>query len=311
MELLWIEPHQPLRGMLRDSEMDLMARVARRDPRRNVQMIEGAGMTVLQRANLFGAMGLDINPTMYKLQGRMLDVPLLRYRVLISEPESQRMRDGRWDLRRKFFTVPTRLDSLCVIQISPQTVPQHVLESFSTRGLAYGMTSAAARRVHNQVSDSTSPIDLNDALEALRQSVGRRAKISIVLVLFAAQDNDGYAAIKFWGDTIAGVNTVCCTTGDKGKAGLLGNAPFQGNLALKFNVKLSGRNHSLANSAYDSINAGKKATTMIVGADVTHPSGASIKHCPSIAAVVASTDITGVYYRGSMRLQAGKVEVST
>jgi len=45
------------------------------------------------------------------------------------------------------------------------------------------------------------------------------------------------------------------------------------------------------------------SNTMVIGADVTHPSPGCIPGCPSIAAVVGSIDESGGKYLGSMRLQ--------
>lgn len=47
---------------------------------------------------------------------------------------------------------------------------------------------------------------------------------------------------------------------------------------------------------------------MVVGADVTHPQKGS--GCPSMAAVVATSDESSNQYLGSGRLQKGKDEVS-
>ncbi|CZT20221.1 uncharacterized protein RCC_06078 [Ramularia collo-cygni] len=50
-------------------------------------------------------------------------------------------------------------------------------------------------------------------------------------------------------------------------------------------------------------------STIVVGADVTHPGRGSVQHCPSVAAVVASTDPFAVNYPGSMRLRRSKQEM--
>lgn len=89
-------------------------------------------------------------------------------------------------------------------------------------------------------------------------------------------------------------------------------AALLSNLALKVNIKLRGMNHRVAapesnvsTSAFIDI----AADTIVVGADVTHPSG-SMAFSPSIAAVVASDDGDFANFPGSMRLQAGTQEVN-
>ena len=72
------------------------------------------------------------------------------------------------------------------------------------------------------------------------------------------------------------------------------------NLALKFNLKLGGVNHSLRPDKLGFLQNGK---TMIVGIDVTHPSPGQIKDGPSIAAVVANVDKDLARWPCSLRTQ--------
>lgn len=53
----------------------------------------------------------------------------------------------------------------------------------------------------------------------------------------------------------------------------------------------------------------KKAPTMLVGIDVTHPGPGSVKGTPSIAAVVASCDPDYAQFPASMEIQESKKEV--
>lgn len=57
------------------------------------------------------------------------------------------------------------------------------------------------------------------------------------------------------------------------------------NVALKVNMKLGGVNHVLTGAGTTWL---KQKKTMLMGADVTHPSPGSLKGTPSIASVVAS-----------------------
>jgi eukaryotic translation initiation factor 2C len=53
----------------------------------------------------------------------------------------------------------------------------------------------------------------------------------------------------------------------------------------------------------------KKAPTMLVGIDVTHPGPGSVRGTPSIAAVVASCESDFAQYPASMEIQETKKEV--
>ena len=50
--------------------------------------------------------------------------------------------------------------------------------------------------------------------------------------------------------------------------------------------------------------------TMLVGIDVTHPDRNSVKHTPSIAAVVANVDHHFAQYPASMSIHKSREEVS-
>jgi hypothetical protein len=54
----------------------------------------------------------------------------------------------------------------------------------------------------------------------------------------------------------------------------------------------------------------KLTSLMIVGAHVSHPGSGASKYCPSVAAVVASTDKDAVKYPGSSRMQPTSKQVS-
>jgi eukaryotic translation initiation factor 2C len=113
-----------------------------------------------------------------------------------------------------------------------------------------------------------------------------------------------------WGDTKAGIQTICIT---QDKAGSLSSPQIQANIAFKVNAKLGGRNHvlpvPLENDLHRKSDKNPTNSTMVVGADVTHPGVGSVAHCPSIAAVIASCDEYAVAYPGSLRLQRSKQEM--
>jgi eukaryotic translation initiation factor 2C len=66
------------------------------------------------------------------------------------------------------------------------------------------------------------------------------------------------------------------------------------------NTKLGGTNHLFNDNAMQWL---REKTTLILGADVTHPSPASAPGMPSIVAVVASVDQNFVQYPASLCIQ--------
>ena len=78
------------------------------------------------------------------------------------------------------------------------------------------------------------------------------------------------------------------------------------NIALKVNLKSGGTNHALSHGDLGFLEQGK---TMLVGIDVTHPSGGSMRGTPSIAGVVASIDADFNQFPGSIRCQESRKEM--
>jgi hypothetical protein len=81
---------------------------------------------------------------------------------------------------------------------------------------------------------------------------------------------------------------------------------YFGNVALKFNLKAGGINHTLDGPRLGLISEGE---TMVVGLDVTHPSPGSKDTAPSVAAIVASVDKVLGQWPGTFSIQDGKKEM--
>ncbi|KAH9829729.1 Protein SCO1, mitochondrial [Teratosphaeria destructans] len=292
-ELLYIEPHQPKRGVLGEGEMRSMLPVAQQSPRENVRDIEAVVATngIFERAFLSAECALDMTSQhMKQVSARMLPIPNLQYRVGMTEaggPAASNLRNGAWTLQKKKFRVAGQLDSLGVIHFDEQAA-RGAYQSLTNALTTYGILPGAGRRIHTQSTPSTGANDLNHALGLLRRADQDNKITAILVMLGDRMSPNEYAEIKHCADTRAGLPSICVA---------------KSNHAKLFNIKLGGKNHMLNNNG--SIPNG----TMIVGADVTHPGLGSVSHCPSAAAVVASNDPSAVVYPGSLRLQKGKDEM--
>ena len=122
----------------------------------------------------------------------------------------------------------------------------------------------------------------------------RDRKIAILLVALPAKDTALYNWIKRLSDQSGGIHTVCVI-----EARFLNcQGSYFGNLALKFNLKLGGINHTLSKTDVGIVYQGK---TMVVGIDVVHPSPGSGR--ASIASMVASIDKTLAQWPVDLRVQ--------
>ena len=182
-----------------------------------------------------------------------------------------------------------------------------------------------------------------------------------VLVLIDQNDPDLYAAIKLFADRHAGFKTVICTNekvpqfptpqGNGMQLNRAGNglASLMSNLALKFNIKCGGQNHTVAEADNKSASGGQKHAVAeadnksafaplhtaappapgklampgqkgrVQPTDPNHTDamvlGVDVVHpggdTPSIAAMVGTVDSHFANFCGSVRLQPGRVEILT
>ena len=136
--------------------------------------------------------------------------------------------------------------------------------------------------------------------------------VKFLLIILPKADVGLYNRIKYCGDVVYGLHTVCVVGSKLGKLRLNKrsgqNEPdFQyfANVALKFNLKKGGTNQSLDKSKLGIVGEGN---TMVVGIDVTHPSPGSATNAPSIASMVASTDGQLGQWPAVLRIQAARQE---
>jgi hypothetical protein len=150
----------------------------------------------------------------------------------------------------------------------------------------------------------------------IRGYTGPRAQgKKTTLVVLANDDIENYAQVKRLADLTYGVQVVCALGGSISYVEKPNNYQAAGfekrhlsNLAMKFNIKSGGQNHVLSSAELQKFLGKERDSTVIFGADVTHPPTGSLAGYPSIACVVASIDKEFQNYPGSMRLQAGRQE---
>jgi eukaryotic translation initiation factor 2C len=148
----------------------------------------------------------------------------------------------------------------------------------------------------------------------------QRSKTSLVIVI-PSQSFDLYSLIKRVTDLRLGIQATCAAADRLPDF----NQDFKAlqhcaNIGLKLNLKGDGHNHKIArNNIRELYKPTNNLTplekvdcdTIVIGADVTHPSGHCATACPSVAAVVGSVDNDFAKFPGSMRLQRSKTEVIT
>lgn len=255
--------------------------------------------------------GLTVNPRMITVPGRILPKPSLEY----GKRSSITPRDGSWNLRDKSFLRGSRFPKwgLLLLHIGrkqalfdrrEQTVKDLVL-AFAAELRKYGVDLGDGLPYRHVVELSGLGLPDKKDNELKLDNVFRTMKtanIPIALVILVSADRQLYSRVKYYGDVLYGIQTVC-SVGTKLQK-MNGQGMYMANLALKFNIKGGGINHSIKDPMHP-----LDKDTMLVGIDVTHPSPDSSKRAPSIAGVVANYDRYLCQWPASLRRQEGRVEM--
>ncbi|KAF2651296.1 Piwi-domain-containing protein [Lophiostoma macrostomum CBS 122681] len=322
-ELCAVLPGQLARRLLQGDQTRNMIAFAARRPFENAQSIVNDGLQVTKinpvsqglNVHLKG-WGIKIDPNMLTVHGRILQAPTLKYKSKTCDPNN-----GAWNLDvrqlgHKPFLIAKSLPSWSCLVINSgqyetirggQDGARALLEAFRKTLDTYGLNPGpvqqpAAIRIqpgdlHNrQISKIQSQIT-----SALQQGFKEKPKF-----LFVILPNDNavlYDCVKYVCDIKHGVPNICNIGSKVTKKE--GQPQYFANVALKFNQKLGGVNHSIQADKLKPLDA----QTIVFGIDVTHPSPGSSEKAPSIAGIVASVNPSFAQYPASIRTQTGRQEM--
>lgn len=327
MEMCTVLPGQPYRKLLSGDQTTRMLAFAARAPNQNAMSITGdserigTGLQLFQLADAGGnpqaqstePFGFRVATDMLTVPGRILQAPQIQY-----AKKTAKANNGSWNCAEQVFVKGGSFIGwgACVLNVrgrhtlrqNPQgdMLPRDelidTLKSYlKNYGLQMGNWGSTAER-------TLEPLNLGNrakntaTLDELFFAASKRP-INMLFIIIPEPDKWLYAKIKFLADTKYGIHTICSVGSKLQKPN--GQGMYMGNLALKFNIKGGGINHTVANTLVNPLDS----STMLMGIDVTHPSPSSAKGAPSIACVVASKDRHLCQWPGSIRKQKGKQEM--
>ncbi|KAI6020149.1 hypothetical protein PISMIDRAFT_93285 [Pisolithus microcarpus 441] len=318
-EVCKILPDQPYRGKLSDQHTANMIITACQPPNANGEAIVNQGLDRLgfqSPGAVLQAFGVGVGQEMAVVPGRILPTPGIKY----SQNNSPAI-DGKasWNLRGVKFAVGAAIGKMAVLVIKDGKQRDEFAGANDPelREVVTGfrrMCTTSGMRVGEEpvyLEARLPPKDHNDpmrkqAIDSIRQVLRTlKTRPDIVMVMLADSDSAVYDGLKHLCDVFLGVTTVCVHSSKIKKK----SPQYYANVALKFNMKLGGVNHSLSDPS--SVRWLSAMSTMIVGMDVTHPGPGSAKGTPSIAAVVASFDNQYAQYPGCLEIQETKKEMIT
>ena len=274
------------------------------------------------------AFGLKVSTQMARVAGRVLPTPTLEYaggKTVSVEPGR-----GAWSaLRERMPLAGVSPRAWGAIALDDRDGPQ--LSAFLSEFSAVMERSAGVRLPPAPaVTAAARGETLEDSLRrAIRPMAAKAGTAPILLLVVMREVSDDYNRIKVLLDQELGVISQCMLSkhlgggdvkggggrgGDGGRGGGRGRGDggvdrlYLGNLALKVNAKLGGCNVLLRPSAPGGVRiAGvSEVPTLLIGADVTHPSPGS--DAASVAAVVGSVDLHGGRYEARLSVQPAKEE---
>ncbi|KAE8415429.1 ribonuclease H-like domain-containing protein [Aspergillus pseudocaelatus] len=286
-----ILPGQIHNGKLSSAQTQGMIKFAVRPPLQNALSIVSQGADTVGLNPGRNTMLVSHYYGMIAIEGRVLDQPNIMYRG----KSSVKTLPGSWNLiDTKFNVSGQRLRKWSYLLLSD-------------------------KKVQDTFPDLKS-LQLDDTADLENRLKGAADKLDLLYIIFPVKDSRWYPGIKRLCEVEYGLQTIC-SVGPRlvAKEGQLVDQydkafdQYMRNVAMKFNLKLGGTNHVVDNLRLSIINEDK---TMIVGLDVTHPTGSSQvtpATAPSVAAMVASIDKRLGQWPATIQLQSrgGKEEIDS
>lgn len=284
-----------IKTKLNDSDSEAMINFACRRPGDNYHFITTRAPSLLRHNSpLLDRFGLSIDGKLVTVHGRELPPPTIMY----GGDNRVQPKFGAWNMVQKKFATPPhdKVHWAYMAMLHQDRAPgndvEHVVNSFRqhvANACGIPMGNPISGRCHPDASES-------HIRDAFKSQLGVPSP-KIVLVFLPDKDTDRYARLKRVADVELGIHTVCMNWTKAVKC----QPPYFGNVALKLNLKLGGINHRLD----DRVGLIQSGKTMLVGYDVTHPTGAPEpkkksggkkgsdepeSEMPSIVGLVASID---------------------
>ncbi|GAA6023079.1 hypothetical protein JCM11491_002325 [Sporobolomyces phaffii] len=261
--------------------------------------------------------GIEIEPTMMSIAARALPAPKVQYNPASGRGTFPSVNFGAWNLRdSRFFQSGKPLEHWGVVNFSG--TPDNVIEGFfgalvqqaQARGMSIKSPQPRAIIRAAPHEDVKSPI--SRAAQAIVNHRQNPTHAPPQILFFVLHDPHMYNAVKRSAAFDFPVAIPTQVLLGKKLGSPKGVDQYIGNVLLKINLKLGGVNSIIAPADLPKYGT----TTMMLGCDVTHSTGAGTPRAgadadvnPSIAAVVATTDGSGNKYSAQVREQSARTEI--
>ncbi|KAF2658625.1 Piwi-domain-containing protein [Lophiostoma macrostomum CBS 122681] len=323
-EFLQILPRQIFRSTVPDNLTDSMLTVACKMPKENRLLIEAEGLGKfsldLQSPPRSLKCPIRIDPRMARIHCHRLTNPLISY--LNGKSATIDSATARWNLRScKFLDTPLRKPQAHGRGYGQFHYSDLRYQVLFTRDLQNGndLLDEYTTNIREQIGhcgvgrafemswsalSGTTEADIYNALQSVVNDPTGVAHV--VILITRSKNQDLYSKFKYYTDRIFGLQSIYLTEDANMRGPRLnksGIAQYMANVMMKMNLKMGGINHSV-----HALRA-QMATTLVIGADVTHPGPGSVSGTPSISAIVGSVGDTGGKFLGTLGLQKRRQEI--
>ncbi|CAB4399861.1 unnamed protein product [Rhizophagus irregularis] len=296
-----------MRKLDKDLTEDMM-NFSRQNPNVRANKIH-AGLNILNYKNnaYLKQFGMEISNEMTVVNARILPTPTIQYHQS-SRENRVRPNGGSWNLRDKKVINGATLSSWSILSfLNSRFLPDQVIRLFVRELIITCKDTGMTITEHEPPICRENPIgDTEGSLKkawVMARDKARGVKPQLILCILPSNGIDLYAKIKLVSDTIIGVATQCVQSTHTRKP----KKQYCANVCLKMNVKLGGENSFLVPEHIQFL---ADEPTILMGADVTHPSPGDTES-PSYAALCGSLNVKASRYAASLRVQRGGTEIIT
>ncbi|KAH7092067.1 Piwi domain-containing protein [Paraphoma chrysanthemicola] len=311
-EKLMVMPYQIYRRTVPTDLTSPMLNIACKEPEENRGLIEGEGISNLLLTKNKGERPAHLATVPLKIENSMLIVPAdrLQYpKIQYGDNHVHAIKDAeaKWNLANKSFLVTNSSSMSYKFLHSSEVSYGRILEieekfAAQLRARNVGLPNFDK---HNDVHRIPLTKDITSNGNALRIELrnAKQAGGDLVVLVLRNKDQDIYSTFKYLADKVFGIPTIVMVESSnmrKGAWQATGLDAYVGNIMMKANLKMGGINHSAVSRRKENW----LDKTLVLDADVTHPSNGSLPGFPSVAALVGSVESTGGRFIGSMRFQS-------
>ncbi|KAG0206269.1 hypothetical protein BGX28_002266 [Mortierella sp. GBA30] len=302
-EVCYIAAGQHYKKKLNEDQVSAMIKATSvRPPDRQKRIEDSLYKLDLDGNSYLREFGMRIDNRMANVPARVLPSPTIEFSNNVREQPKQ----GSWQInQRSQFRVGARLESWAVVVFDGEwRVDQRRVEDFIRR-LVQVLQGSGMNVTYTRppISYAQTQGDIKrEADNARRRAEGACGRPIQLLLAILPGKGQIYPALKAYCETGAtGLMTQCVLWSKAQKA----NEQYCRLLGLKINTKLGGTVCTLAQNEMPFM---EKRSTLIIGADVSHP-GVGEGDRMSVASVVASFDDHGFKFFGRLQAQDARLEV--